>query len=94
MIVIKNNIKYLCKQHKVRIKELEKELNIKNKGLSRAYFYKNVKLSQLESIANRFNVPLNLLIYVDLQLLNKEEIYNLISKEIAYETSNIKKTIQ
>lgn len=93
MIVIKKNIKFLCKLNKIRIKELEKELNIKNKGLSRAYFYKNVKLSQLENIANRFNVPLNLLIYVDLELLNKEEIYNLISKEIAYEIINTKKTI-
>ena len=84
MNVIKNNIKYLCKVNKVKIKDLEKELNIKNKGLSRVYFYKNVKLSQLESIAKRFNVPLNLLIYTQIEYLEDSDIYNLIAKEISY----------
>ena len=53
--MIKKNIKYLCKQHNIRIKDLEKELNIKNNGLSRDYFFRNVKLSQLESISKSLN---------------------------------------
>lgn len=88
MIIIKSNIKYLCKLNKVKIKDLETELGIKNKGLSRAYFYKNVKLSQLESIANRFNVPLNLFIFTDLAILNAEKIIEIVGKEINYYEKN------
>lgn len=84
MNVIKNNIKYLCKIHKIKIKDLEQELKIKNKGLSRVYFYKNVKLSQLESIAKRFNAPLNLLVYTQIEFLEDSDMYNLITEEINY----------
>lgn len=84
MNVIKNNIKYLCKINKIKIKDLEQELKIKNKGLSRVYFYKNVKLSQLESIAKRFNVPLNLLVYTQIEFLEDSDMYNLITEEINY----------
>lgn len=85
--MIRKNIKFLCKENQIMVKDLEKEIGIKNNGLSRAYFYKSIKLLTLQKIAKKFNVPLVLLINCDLSTLTKEDIYNIFEEGVLYEFS-------
>lgn len=82
--MIKKNIKYLCKLHNIRIKDFEKIIGIKNSGLSRAYFYKSIKLSTISKIAEEFKVPLVLLVNCDLSTLTKEDVYNIFEENVLY----------
>ena len=85
--MIRKNIKYLCKTNNVKVRDLEKELNIKNNGLSRDYFYNSIKLATIQKIANKFSVPLILLINCDLKTMTREDIYDIFEEGVLYEFS-------
>lgn len=85
--MIRKNIKFLCKEHQIMFRDLEKEIGIKNSGLSREYFYKSIKLSTIQKIAKKFNVPLVLLVNCDLSTLTKDDIYNIFEEGLLYEIS-------
>lgn len=82
--MIRKNVKFLCKQNHIKLRDLETELKIKSMGLSRVWFYKTIKVNQLTQIATKFSVPVDMLINYDLTKLSEKDIYEIIKKGMEY----------
>ena len=65
---IYNNVKYLCKRDNITLAGLEKELGVAVGYMSKVYGkVGDIGILKVVDISERFNVPIDELIYKDLQ---------------------------